>query len=411
MINIKNPSGLAFDFLDNGSVQQIVADPIRISLKPATAYSKSGANLFLRKRTKTIEFKALLGPGSNSVFQLTKDMLVAKGSWDGLEYTCTLQLSDKSLSWQWKIEVENPTAEQAELDVIYVQDIGLKPATSGLVNEYYVSQYLERMVFDDTTFGSVICCRQNMKEPVGNPWLMLACKNKAIAGSTDGMQFYGKTYRETGMPEGLLAENLGGNYAGESSVVALQETPFLLSAGSHHTSIFAATYMADHPKASSIDDLTQLESLFREFEPGTRSTGLINAKVSGKNLFNTTPFLPIDNLTEAELDQYFGREKRFAETENGQLLSFFCQQNNHVVLRAKEILADRPHGHIMQAQAGFAPDEAIVSTTSFAFGVFNSHISQGNTNFNVLLSVCTSQFNQSPESGQRIFVEIDGKPY
>jgi cellobiose phosphorylase len=411
MINIKNPSGLAFDFLDNGSVQQIVADPIRISLKPATAYSKSGANLFLRKRTKTIEFKALLGPGSNSVFQLTKDMLVAKGSWDGLEYTCTLQLSDKSLSWQWKIEVENPTAEQAELDVIYVQDIGLKPATSGLVNEYYVSQYLERMVFDDATFGSVICCRQNMKEPVGNPWLMLACKNKAIAGSTDGMQFYGKTYRETGMPEGLLAENLGGNYAGESSVVALQETPFLLSAGSHHTSIFAATYMADHPKASSIDDLTQLESLFREFEPGTRSTGLINAKVSGKNLFNTTPFLPIDNLTEAELDQYFGREKRFAETENGQLLSFFCQQNNHVVLRAKEILADRPHGHIMQAQAGFAPDEAIVSTTSFAFGVFNSHISQGNTNFNVLLSVCTSQFNQSPESGQRIFVEIDGKPY
>ena len=80
-------------------------------------------------------------------------------------------------------------------------------------------------------------------------------------------------------------------------------------------------------------------------------------------------------------------------------------------LRAKEILADRPHAHIMQAKAGFAPDENIVSTTSFAFGVFNSHLTQGNTNFNVLLSVCTSQFNLSPETGQRIFVEIDGRKY
>jgi cellobiose phosphorylase len=65
----------------------------------------------------------------------------------------------------------------------------------------------------------------------------------------------------------------------------------------------------------------------------------------------------------------------------------------------------------MQARAGYAPDENIVSTSSFAFGVFNSHLSQGNTNFNVLLSVCTSQFNLETESGQRIFVELDGQVY
>ena len=57
------------------------------------------------------------------------------------------------------------------------------------------------------------------------------------------------------------------------------------------------------------------------------------------------------------------------------------------------MIADRPHGHIMQAKAGYVPDESIVSTTSFAYGVFNSHLTQGNTNFNVLLSVCSSQFN------------------
>jgi cellobiose phosphorylase len=65
----------------------------------------------------------------------------------------------------------------------------------------------------------------------------------------------------------------------------------------------------------------------------------------------------------------------------------------------------------MQARAGYVPDESIMSTTSYAFGVFNSHITQGNTNFNVLLSVCTSQFNLAPETGQRIFVEVEGKRY
>ena len=45
-----------------------------------------------------------------------------------------------------------------------------------------------------------------------------------------------------------------------------------------------------------------------------------------------------------------------------------------MVLRAKEILADRPHGHIMQAKAGYEADENIASTTPFAFGDFNSHL-------------------------------------
>jgi len=36
-------------------------------------------------------------------------------------------------------------------DLIYVQDAGLKPVTNGLINEYYVSQYLERRILEDKT--------------------------------------------------------------------------------------------------------------------------------------------------------------------------------------------------------------------------------------------------------------------
>ncbi|HEX7585330.1 MAG TPA: hypothetical protein VF373_11625, partial [Prolixibacteraceae bacterium] len=410
-MNIKNSLGLSIDFLENGSIQHIEANPIRISLKTATPYSKPGANLYLRKRTNPFEFRALLGPESNCRFQLKENAFIAKGSWDGLDYKCVLQLSNKSLSWKWSIDIQNTTDNPVELDLICLQDVGLKPITNGLINEYYVSQYLERLVLEDQKYGSVICCRQNMKESAGNPWLMLACKNMAIAGSVDGMQFYGKTYRETGIPEGLLAATLGGNYAGESSVLALQEKSFELATGDHHKSVFVATYVSDHPKATSNDDLNQLNSLFREFDDEVLSPVQEEMFAPDRNIFNTSSFLPVDDLTNTELDLFFGNKRRHREVENGRLLSFFCDQNNHVMLRAKEIMVDRPHGHIMLAKAGYAPDESIVSTTSFAFGVFNSHLTQGNTNFNVLLSVCTSQFNLTMESGQRIFVELDGLLY
>jgi 1,2-beta-oligoglucan phosphorylase len=410
-MNIRNSLGLSVDFQDNGSVGSIAIDPIRISLKASNPFSASGANLWLRKRTDLIKFTALTGPGSNSRFKIEGNTYFASGSWAGLDYKCTLQLSARSLSWQWSVEIENNSDSAVEADMIFVQDVGLKPVNSGLINEYYVSQYLERSILEDNRYGSVVCCRQNMREAVGNPWVMIACRNRATAASVDGMQFFGRTYRETGLPEGLKDESLGGEYSGESSVVALQEKPFKLPAGGKYACVFAATYLADHPEATSENDLKCLPDLFSEFENAKFPAGPEDMITPARNIFNTAEFLPVDDLTDQELKSFFGAEMRQPETDAGRLLSFFCKDNEHVMLRLKETLADRPHGHIMQAEAGYVPDESIVSTTSFAYGVFNSHLSQGNTNFNVLLSICSSQFNLSPETGQRIFVTVDGRQY
>jgi cellobiose phosphorylase len=410
-MNIRNSLGLDIDIQDNGSVRSIAVDPIRISLKASNPFSASGANIWLRKRTDCIEYTALMGPGSNSHFKVEGNTYIAAGSWAGLIYTCALKLSAKSLSWLWNVEIENTSDGAVEADIICVQDVGLKPVNSGLINEYYVSQYLERSIPEDKNYGSVVCCRQNMKESVGNPWIMIACKNRATAASVDGMQFYGRTYRETGIPEGLIDETLGGEFSGESSIVALQEKLFKMPPGGKHTSAFAATYMADHPEATSETDLERLPDLFSEFGNAELPSVSQGMTAPVRNIFNTTPFLPVDDLTDQELKSFFGSEMRHHETEDGRLLSFFCKDNNHVMLRLKETIVDRPHGHIMQAEAGYVPDENIVSTTSFAYGVFNSHLSQGNTNFNVLLSICSSQFNLSPETGQRIFVTVDDRRY
>ena len=60
---LKNSSGLTIGFLENGSIKTIEAAPVRISLKAASPFSGSGANIFLRKRGESIDYKPLLGSG------------------------------------------------------------------------------------------------------------------------------------------------------------------------------------------------------------------------------------------------------------------------------------------------------------------------------------------------------------
>jgi cellobiose phosphorylase len=410
-MKIQNDIGLSVDFLETGLVRQVAADGIRISLKPAHPAHSWGANLYLRKGLGNIKYTALTGPGSNTRFRLGEGCYEAEGVWEGVEFNVKLILSTQTHAWIWQAELYNKTGDHAEYDLVLMQDVGMKADSPGLVNEYYVSQYLERIILEDQSYGAVVCCRQNMREATGNPWLILNCLNGALSGSTDGMQFFGKKFRETGQPEGLLKATLGGNYAGESPVVALQEKPFQLKPGDRHQSVFLTAWQPDHPEATSVKDLELLPGLIAAFTPERSGYPWGDWHSSGSNLFTSAPFLPVEDLSGDEISLFFSQEIRRAEVFEGQLLSFFYGENRHVMLKAKEILTDRPHGHIMHTGSELYPDENIMSDTAYACGVFNSHISQGNTNFSVLLSVNTSPFNTSVESGQRIFVETGGRYY
>ena len=410
-MKIHNSLGLTVGILENGNIENIVADSIRIGLRDVSVYSKSLCNIYLRRITNdSIDFIPLWGPESSSKYHILSNAIKADGTWMGIEYLCTLSLSEKSYSWQWKIDVKNNSGQNSLFDLVYLQDVGLKPATETSVNEYYVSQYTERLILDDKTFGKIVCCRQNMKGPTGNPWLMLACKNYANSACTDGMQFFGNSYRVTNIPEGLKSKTLGGEYAGESSIVALQAKPFNLKNNEKHSVIFIGHYIHNHPTATSLEDISTLPEIFNELDNRNPSS-IISSFSPQSNIFNTSPSLPVNDLNNDEIDAFFNGEKRHIETMNQNIVSFFYDKNNHVVLKEKEMLVDRPHGHIMQANARFSPNESIVSTTSFAYGVFNSHLTQGNTNFNIFLSVTSSQFNLTTHTGQRIFVEIDNQLY
>ncbi|MDR3652909.1 MAG: amylo-alpha-1,6-glucosidase [Paludibacter sp.] len=408
-MKLTNNKGLTFSFLENGNVQNIDADKIRINLKSGNPFVQSGTQIYLRKRNENqIEFTSLLGFDNEMAH--SNNQYYSKGEWKGLKYVCSLQLSDKSNFWQWKIDVTNTTSEKIELDVVLMQEVGLKNLNDGLVNEYYVAQYLERILLDDAKHGTVAVCRQNTKEATGYPWLMMASVGKAISGLTDGMQFYGNSYRSTGIPEGLLQSELSGNIAGESPIIALQEKPFELKSNENKSVKFVSAYLSHHSEATSDKDLSILDDVIAEFKDIKSSTPTDWTKTK-QNLFQTAPFFPSSDLTGSEIEKFFGKDLRLKEQNGKQLLSFFSSDNKHVILKAKEVLVDRPHAHIMQANLAEVPREETLSTTCFATGVFNSHISQGNTNFNVFLSINTSQFNANLNSGQRIFVEINDKKY
>jgi cellobiose phosphorylase len=409
-MNVQSPTGLVFAFAESGALTSIELDPIRISMRQASAFARAGANLYLRKRGSRTAYAPLLGPDSHSRFRAADGGWEARGSWGGLDYSCVLRLATDQHAWQWLVRVENRSPDGLELDLIYVQDVGLHASGAGLVNEQYVSQYLERRVFDDREHGCVVACRQNMKESVGNPWLMIACAKRAVAASTDGAQLYGTTFRGTHEPEALRAEKLGGELAGEAALAALQSERFVLTAGQAETCAFVATYLPDHPQASSEVDLQRLPNLLRAFAAAPPPTAAGEPASPALPRFLGARLMPVDDLTPAELTELFGNTRRHSEQAGGQLLSFFSDGPAHVVLRAKEARVERPHGHIMQAKQSYVPDESVMSTTAFACGVFNSHLTQGNTNFNTLLSVCTNPSAPALE-GQRMFLQLDDGEY
>ena len=409
-MEISNSKGLKIRFLNNGTIQDILAGKIKINLKSATGNDFPGSQLFLRIKGDTTAYHPLLGPKSSSKFIIVDNIFISEGTFNGLDYQVALQLSESDFAYKWTVNVSNNTRSKAEVDVVMLQEVGLKNNSDGLVNEYYVAQYIERIILKDKMNGNVLCCRQNTKEATGHPWFLLASGGKAQSAATDGLQFFGNSYRTTGIPEGLVNDSLGGDMAGESPIVSLQEKPVQVKAGASHIFTFYGYYKDNHPEATSENDLKILEdlpSLFSQILPGAKAS---KWKDSQTNLFHQAPLWQSDDLTGTEVETYFGKKLRHKEQIDGQLLSFFYE-DKHVVLKEKENLTDRPHAHILQAQMSETPTEKTMSTTCFATGVFNSHISQGNTNFNVLLSVNTSPFNTALDTGQRIFVRMDEQYY
>jgi len=347
-------SGVSIAVGANGTVLGIEAQGVRIPLHRGSLLQSGGTNIYLRIRGDEIDAAPLLGPASDSRFINDDSSFVVAGEWKGLSYTCRLVLSPADTAWMWDVNVVNNGDTARELDLLYVQDIGLTGVGSG-PNELYVSQYIDHHELHDGRHGLLLCSRQVQIVPGRSPWLMLGSTGCVSSLLTDGLDFYGPAYRQTGAPQALTQPTLAGLRQGETAIAALQEQPFTLQPGETTRRGFCALFRDDHPNrttdadaavfapaldaleeaaASGASDLkatrTTLRVIPSEAEgsrppsnPGDPSTPLRSAQDDQdlvehaisplQSCFSTTTRLQVDDLSPAELDEHFGTSRRNPE--------------------------------------------------------------------------------------------------
>ncbi len=192
--------------------------------------------------------------------------------------------------------------------------------------------------------------------------------------------------------------------AGESSIVAMQSRPFVLRPGGVERHFVRGDLPARPSRSlerARPEPSAGPRACVRPPPPPAADTELMPPRADA---FDDVRSLPVDDLTPEEVTSLFGTSAATSSRPRGSCSRSSRTVQSTSILRAKELRVDRPHGHILQAQIGFVPDERIMSTTAFACGVFNSHLTQGNTNFNTLLAVCTNPATPSRSEGQRILV-------
>lgn len=341
-------------------------------------------------------------------------------------------------------------------DIVYGQDVGIAAPGAVRSNEAYLSQYIDHAVFEDDARGFVVCSRQNQPQSGRFPYLQQGSLTKAAGYSTDGFQFFGLSYKETDQPVSLPRETLANEvYQYEFAYTALQSAKTELS--SPRRFVFYGLFREDHPEAvAGVEFADLVDEAWREAESsragyaaetggmrgegskGSHLTGTagqsadfasISASVSAADTpdicagwpgsaaewlepVRLSPKLgrPLQTLPmlQEELDRlYPGRKQE--EWEGGRLLAFFTESYEHVVLKEKELLVERPHGHILMSGDNARQNSEVLTTTSYMYGIFNSQVVVGNTNFNKMMSNARNALNVSKVSGQRIYVETDGQ--
>ena len=403
-------SGLRFQFGPEGWLERIDDGLVQLSLFDGASPSVGVANLYLRRLDEhgnPVDATPLLGPHSPARLHPSAAEYAVSGEWSELRYAARLVPLKRHSAWLWVVSLENDGPVDLACDVILVQDVGLGPAQGGPRNHYAISQYVDYHPLSHPLHGTVVCCRQTHHGPGCMPWLALGASRGARAFATDGLQFYGRDYRATGWPEALRQPSLGGLRQGECGIVALQTEALTLAPGGQTEAGFFAVYAQHHPEPTGPADLDRIDAAFvgaNVAAPPIESDADQIRPVG--NLFTETPLFQAEDLDNAELEMLFGVARRHAETDDGRLLSFFCGDCRHVVLRGKELLVDRPHGAIIKSGETLRAAESEVSSTCYMFGIFHSHVAHGNVDFNRLLTVCGDPIGLMRHVGQRMFVQF-----
>ncbi len=411
-LRITNSAGLSLLLNRDGGVRVVEFGDLAVNLFMGNGMEPSPANLWLRlHHGAKVLAVPLLGPQSPLRRRAAAEGFHASGEWRGLHLELRLALAPDRAAWCWQVRLENRSQEEQRADLIFGQDLALSSPGAVRVNEYYVSHYLDLSGWEHPRCGWVVAARQNLAQAGRHPWAVVGSLRRGVSFATDGLQLHGLAPRLGGLPGGVSNGLPGQRLQHEHAFAAIQDEAVALLPGARWEGGFFVALQADHPLATSAVDLSAVDAALSwasalELLPSSPAGD--EPQPGGRTLFATAPMLECRDLDEAELLRLFGAGRRHEERDGGELLSFFCGENAHVVLRAKEARTQRPHGHLLRTGQGRVPEESSLTSTVWMSGVFHSMVTQGHVSINRFLSTQHSWLGLFRSHGLRLFVEVGG---
>lgn len=385
--------GISLTLLASGDVFKWQHGDHQINLVQGNLIDGMMANLYLRAHTATgYQFTKLLGVHSPSRWALTEDGAVYEGQWQGVTYRVRLVVAGDQ--WWYQLTLTGHPSD-VHYDVFYGQDLGIAHPFGILSNEAYTSQYIDHQVFP-SQHGFTLLSRQNQGL---THYVQLGCDVPTIGYSTDAMQFFGLDYKRDHQPMALQQPRLENrNYQYEFAYPTLQTKSFTLTNNPTIITFYGLSYQAN-------------QALLKEplpHQPFPVSTVASNLTWHEPVKVPFSPTQPISGrpLSLATLQQRFPSMATI-ETQDGQCLSAFLPNHDHLVTMQKELLVERMHGHILLSGDVLHASEDVFATTAYMTGIFGSHTVYGNTNFHKLTGDLRHPLNAHTISGNRLWLKVD----
>lgn len=391
-------------FTSAGVPERLDAGDLSIIQYPGSELEAGPHQIWLRRRGHAGRHEALglLGPSSGGTVDVADDAVVARGVAWGVAW-CLWWDQPADGFFGWGLSLGNEGSDTVELDALCTLDVALTPWEELRRNEFYVSQYL-----DVTPLGhqnaTMLAVRQNMPGSV-TPWLALTCTRPVAAWCTDALQLAGGTGGKgldlsTDLPSRKLQH--------EHTLAGLQSEALVLAPGATTTLGFRAMVVANHPAASSADDVGPVLSALSAagfVEEPPRSPQ--NAVMAAPTVFSPVSWVHGEELSSDDFLAITGRDVEQVEFAPDGRPWAYKVGAAHVVAGAKERAVLRPHGHILVASEGPGPHDTATAVTVWMNGTIASQLTRRHADAEPLLSVRRSYLGLTQAEGVRVFVGTD----
>lgn len=391
-----------YSFLPTGDIFEFSHAEVLINQFQGNPADGSANNIYLRVHTaEGIKSYPLLGITSRSRLSYNQDKLIFEGSAEDIDYRVTFAPAADGI-WFWHVRL---TGNGETVDVIYGQDIGVADKGGVLSNELYMSQYLDHSIWEGPN-GYAVCSRQNQPQSSGHPYLQQGVLDtRAVAYSTDAIQFFGLSYKAEYVPQVLQSGLPSRNYQFELSYTGLQTAQMQMTEPREFA--FYGLFRETHPAAvTSLEFVSQVQAAYAAIDWNSETPLQAGEAVTLRPGIGG-PYVS-EQWSQDEIETVYP-ERRLEEYQDGQLLSFFTPDHIHVVMQSKELLVERPHGHIITTLLNDRNvDNNLITSTNYMFGIFNGQTVAGNTSFHKLLSTPRGLLNILKNTGQRIYIRHEG---